>query len=162
MLTNWIMRKVFEHDPLFTMVDTIGVGWAVEGALRARLRGTTTTVIGVSVSEAASLDFKYFRLRDELAWRLREQFEHRIISIPNDPLLIGELTTLKYEEPMGKIKVESKRELARRGLKSPNRFDALCLAYYYDTAYTRRRKERMSRSWRNEGGRGDSSSWKTL
>jgi len=162
LLCNWIMRKVFEHEPLFGMVDTIGVGWAVEGTLRARLRGTTTTIIGVAVSEAASLDFKYHRLRDELGWRLREQFEHRVISIPKDQLLIGELTTIKYDEPMGRIKIESKKELARRGLKSPNRFDALALANYYDSAHTRRRKEKLGRNWRNDRGRGDTSSWRTL
>jgi hypothetical protein len=144
------------------MVDVIGVGWAVEGTLRARLKGTTTTVIGIAVSEAASLDFKYHRLRDELCWRLRESFEHRIISIPNDPLLIGELTSIKYDEPMGKIKVESKKDLARRGLKSPNRFDALAMANYYDVAYTRRRKERMHRDWRRDSGRGDDDSWKSM
>ena len=162
LLTNWIIDRVYKHDPLYAMVDIIGVGWAVEGNLKIRLRGTTTVVIGVAVSEAASLDFRFFRLRDELAWKLREQFEHRTISIPNDPLLIGELTTIKYEEPLGKIKVESKKELFKRGLKSPNRFDALCLAHYYDTQFARRKGMKERRNWRDERGRGDSSSWRTI
>ncbi len=154
LLTNWIMDKTYKYDPLYEMVDTIGVGWAIEGNLRQRLRGTGTIVVGVAVSEAASIDFKYSKLRDELAWRVREKFEKRIITMGNDPLLIGELTTIRYTEPLGKIKVESKKELFKRGLKSPNRFDALCLANYYDSIFTRRSKDRAPRNWRNAKGRG--------
>ena len=91
------------------------------------------TVIGVNVAEAASREDRFVRLRDELYWRVRERFESRRIRIPNDDELIGELSSIKWK-PAGssdKVKVESKMEMKKRGLASPNRADALMLTEYF-------------------------------
>ncbi len=56
------------------------------------------------------------------------------ISIPNHEELLGELTTIKYEDYKGagaKRKIESKREMrVGRGLRSPDTADAACLWNY--------------------------------
>lgn len=156
-LTGWLMGRIFEHDPKSVMVDMIGVGWGIEGNLRARLQSAATTIIGVNVSEVPSQDSRFYRLRDELAWRVREKFEQRAISIPDDPLLIGEATTIKFTEPNGLIKVESKKEMKKRGVVSPNRFDALCLANYYETQLLRKWSQRRPiKSYHNK------TTWRTV
>lgn len=159
-LTGWVMGKIFEHEPKAVFGDVIGVGWGVMGNLRARIPSQLSKIISVNVSNVASNDFRFHKLRDELAWRVREKFERREISIPNDQILIGEATSIKFAEPMGKIKVESKKELKMRGLKSPNRFDALCLTQYYKTEFVRRMAKGETPLWmrRNAGGGG---SWRT-
>ena len=49
----------------------------------------------------------------------------------DDDETIGELTTPTYRiESNGRIKVESKDELKKRGVKSPNRADAWLLTFY--------------------------------
>ena len=128
-LVGWIMGKIFAHEPQLVMIDPIGVGWGIASMLRTRL--PALRLIDVNVAEVASEDHRFFRLRDELYWRVRELFESRIISIPDDPILLGEATSIKFEEPNGVIKIESKKDMRRRGVKSPNRFDALTLTEYY-------------------------------
>jgi hypothetical protein len=153
-LVGWIMGKVFAHEPQLVMIDPIGVGWGIAGMLRARL--PHLRLIDVNVSEVASENHRFYRLRDELYWRIRELFEKRIISVPDDPILLGEATSIKFEEPNGVVKIESKKDMRRRGVKSPNRFDALCLTEYYSTEATRlvgrtrtsARSRHLAGSWR--------------
>jgi hypothetical protein len=90
------------------------------------------------VAESAPTKDQFVRLRDELWWRLRERFESRMISIPNDDELIGELSSIKYKrESNGKVKVESKADMRKRGVKSPNRADALMMTMYYQDSIFR-------------------------
>jgi hypothetical protein len=133
-LIGWVIRRVLDAEADLLMVDSIGIGWGVAGHLRTRLDRVKVT--DVNVSESASDDERFAGLRDELWWSVRELFEARLISIPNDDVLIGELTTIKYVE-LPKIKVESKRDMKKRGLMSPNRADALCLTEYFSSS-TRR------------------------
>lgn len=156
-LTGWLMSRIFEQEPRAVMVDVIGVGWAIEGNLRSRISTPGLNIIGVNVAELPAQDERFFRLRDELAWKVRERFEHRSISIPNDPQLIAEATSIKFTEPNGKIKIESKKEMKKRGIVSPNRFDALCLAHYYETNMLR--KWSQYKTYRQKP---TTSSWKTV
>jgi len=154
-LTGWAIGKIMDYEPSIVFIDRIGVGWGIEGNLRSR---TNVRVIGVNVAEVPSISERFYRLRDELWWKVRELFEKRAISIPNDDELIGELSIIKYSEPDGKIKVESKKDLKRRGVASPNKADALCLTEYYSTE-TMRRLSSPSRSYkRNQAG----VNWKTV
>jgi hypothetical protein len=88
---------------------------------------------------------KFLNLRAEMWWKLRARFErtyeHRekgihhapedLISIPNDPQLITELSLpLAERTETGKIRLESKQRMRARGVKSPSFGDALALAFH--------------------------------
>ena len=61
-------------------------------------------------------------------WLLRLAFMEERIGIPNDPVLIQQLARRKVEpQPNGKTKLESK---AKSGAASPDRADALAIAWY--------------------------------
>jgi hypothetical protein len=106
-------------------IDIIGLGAGVHSHLSrvANLRN----LYDVNVAEVPSEQERYHRLRDELWWNLREAFEKRQICLPMDDELLGELTDIHWREENGKIRVESKKELRKRGVASPNKADALCL-----------------------------------
>ena len=116
-----------ENRPTSINVDVIGLGAGVVD----RLSEIGLPVRGVNVGEAAALDpSRYMRLRDELWFRAKEWFDSRDCLIPRDQGLIGELTVPKYKiESSGKIKVESKDDMKKRGVKSPNKADAFCLTF---------------------------------
>lgn len=156
-LTGWALRRILDKMPEFAMIDAIGIGWGIAGNLRTRQ--TICNIVEVNVSESPSEDEKFFKLRDELWWRLRESFERREISIPDDAILIAELTTIKYEETNGKIKIESKKDLKKRGVESPNRADALCLTEYFKAETMRRMKVAKSNKKRREPA---GLSWRTI
>jgi hypothetical protein len=53
-------------------------------------------VIDVNVNRGARQN-PFRRLRDELWWEVREEFESEIISIPDDPILIEELLAARID-----------------------------------------------------------------
>lgn len=61
---------------------------------------------------------KLMRLRDELWLKGREWFQEKGVSMPQDDALIAELTAPTYTfSSTGKMVVESKADLKKRGLR---------------------------------------------
>jgi hypothetical protein len=114
-----------ERKPGMINVDVIGLGAGVVD----RLRELKMPVRGINVGESpASDDKRFMRFRDELWFKARDWFDTRAVRIPRDDGLISELVGPKYKiESTGKIKVESKDDMKKRGVKSPNKADAFCL-----------------------------------
>jgi phage terminase large subunit len=125
-MQEWRLTPL-EQRPSAINVDVIGLGAGVVD----RLRELGLPVRGVNVGEqAATSPERFMRLRDELWWKTREWFDSRAVTMPNDEALIVELAGPTYKlESTGKIKVESKDAMKKRGRKSPNRADALCLTF---------------------------------
>ena len=64
---------------------------------------------------------------------LREQLRQNAIVLPNDIELVAQLSSRKYKiSSSGRIVLESKAEMKKRGLPSPDRADAVILACYKD------------------------------
>jgi hypothetical protein len=75
----------------------------------------------------------YLNLRAELWYKTKAWLEKRDCKIPNNEDLVAELATVRYTfTSSGKIKVESKDDIRRRGLKSPDMADALVLTFASD------------------------------
>jgi len=70
----------------------------------------------------------FSNISSEMHWEMRKLFEKGLIDIPNNPQLISQLPARKYEVPSGKIKIESKKDMLARQLKSPDFADSLVLA----------------------------------
>lgn len=134
-MAGWIGVHASEEEPTCMGIDVVGLGWGTYD----RLREMGVKVSAVNVAESTSNKDKFERLRDELWWALREDFELGAISIPDDEELIFELSNVKFKvESNGKIKVESKKEMRARGVASPNKADALVLTKYFrDRTYRR-------------------------
>lgn len=116
-----------EHDrPSEILVDVIGLGAGVVD----RLSELGLPVRGVNVAESSSVGDRFMRLRDELWFRARDWLDAADCKIPDDAALIAELTGPKYAVTSnGKIKVESKDEMKKRGLNSPDLADAFVLTF---------------------------------
>ena len=69
---------------------------------------------------------------DIVTWmwaNVRDLMQKRELKLPEDSVLVGEFSTRKYYfQSNGKIRLESKEELKKRGLRSPDRADAVALA----------------------------------
>ncbi len=119
--------RLAKRRPASINVDVIGLGAGVVD----RLNELGLPVRGVNVAESPAVDgHLYMRQRDELWFRAKEWFETRAVSIPRDDGLIEELIGPTYKiESSGKLKVESKDDMKKRGVKSPNKADAFCLTF---------------------------------
>lgn len=110
--------------PWAIFIDVIGLGAGVVD----RLKEMELPAVGINVAETASDDDRFMRLRDEIWWKGREYFEAKDCCIGDDEALIGELCAVTYDfSSNGKIVVESKKDMKKRGIKSPNRADAFLL-----------------------------------
>lgn len=121
---EWIKTPVSKR-PAVINVDSIGLGAGVVD----RLKELGLPVRGINVAELpSSNDQKFMRLRDELWWKGREWFMERECRILEDQRLVGELSGPTYDyTSSGKIQVESKSEMKKRGIPSPNVADAFLL-----------------------------------
>ena len=134
--TMALTRKIYaqweilpeNERPTSVCVDVIGLGAGVAD----RLRELGLPVVDINVSETPAMKDKYPRLRDELWWKAREWFETRSVTIPDTPLgreFVEELVApLQIITATGKNGAESKQDMKRRGLPSPNMADAFIMS----------------------------------
>lgn len=107
-------------------VDTIGIG----EYFGRHLADLGFKVNAVNVGRPPHNKAKFKNLKAELYWNLREAFSEGNITGINDDALIGQLSAIQYgEDSRGRIEIESKEKLIKRGVKSPDRAEALMLAF---------------------------------
>jgi phage terminase large subunit len=121
-----IVHEANIDKPAVIAVDSIGLG----GGVADRLRELGYNVVDVNVSESNSMNQQASRLRDELWLAAKDWLETRAVKLPKDDELRAELIGPTYSfTSNGKIKVESKSEMKKRGMRSPDLADALCLTF---------------------------------
>ena len=108
-------------------VDGVGVG----GGVVDQLREQGYPVQDMQAGSGARDTGKFANARAEWYWGLRERFEQGDIDIdPADDELATQLGQIRFEyTSRGQIKIESKDDMQARGVSSPDRADALALAY---------------------------------
>lgn len=112
--------------PVEILVDVIGIGAGVCD----RLRELGLPARGVNVSESPAMGDRFRNLRAELWWQAREWLGKLDCRLPQAEGLAKELVTPKYSiTPTGKIQVESKDDMKKRGFESPNEADAFILTF---------------------------------
>ena len=156
-VVDWVVRECLADTPSVLYGDVIGWGWGVVGEIERRVKGIGVDTVSVKVSEKATDQERFGLLRDELWWRMREAFEKGVISIPDDPILKGDLNAPKYDDSTGIIIVESKDKMRKRGVDSPNRADALMMTFLreesslrqlYSRPGDRKKRRNVNKSWR--------------
>jgi hypothetical protein len=114
-------------------IDEVGVGAGVTD----RLREMNVANIGVNVGERANDPEHFVNLRSEAYWALRQRFVKGeiAIAIADRALtdrLTGELTGMHYKvNSKGQLVLETKEDMRKRGLPSPDLADAVMLAFCY-------------------------------
>ena len=108
------------------IIDEIGVGAGVVD----RLKELKVKAHGVNVGIPAHDDKHFSNLRAEGYWRLRQLFLDGVVAVPADQELVGQLASMRYEfDSRGRVQIESKESMRRRGASSPDKADAMMLAY---------------------------------
>ena len=121
-----VLRTVRETGAEAIFVDEGGVG----GGVVDRLRELGAPVYGIHFGGGAQRPTRFFNRRSEIFWELRRLLEHRLIAIPRDEELAGQLLGLRYDvSSSGQVRLEGKREMKKRGMPSPDKADALALAF---------------------------------
>lgn len=119
-------------------VDEIGIGAGVVDQLRAiygnivvginsslRMDGEKNELANFNIEK--STETVYYNLRAFMWGEMREWLKRS--SIPVDYDLKSELTSIRYGYRGGSLLLESKDDMKKRGVKSPNKADALALTF---------------------------------
>jgi hypothetical protein len=124
--TGKVVNLIQRFSPDAVNIDVIGIGAGVVD----RLKEQKFHVNGVNVAEAASDKLKYANVRAEAYWQLAERFQKCEINIPDDLEVIAQLSSIKYKfDSHGRLQIEAKEDMKKRGLKSPDKADSLVLAF---------------------------------
>lgn len=119
-------------------IDVIGIGAGVYD----RLSELGMSVSPFLASAKSTRPRRYKNLRAEAYWKVREAFEEGLIDIdPEDDQLASQLGSVRYFlDSAGRIVIESKDDMKRRGMPSPDRADALVMSWWEPSSMAEVRK----------------------
>lgn len=113
--------------PELLSIDSIGVGAGVYSRLTELKHNTRSVRVGESPIDAFNSK-RFMNLKSQRWWHVRELFEKDLISIPNNPKLISQLSQMRYEfTTLSKIKIKDPES------KSPDYADSLMLTLLDNT-----------------------------
>ena len=125
--TGAVVTAALRYKVKDIIIDEIGVGAGVLDNLKADRRFNAQ---GLNGSNSPSNNEKYLNLRAEVFDGLRQRFADGDISLPNDPELISQLASLTYKyNARGQLQLESKDQIRSVGRQSPDKADAIALAF---------------------------------
>lgn len=131
-----LMERYPEYeDYVYVKIDDTGVGGGVSDRLKEVKEEEgldKLLVVPVNFAKKAPKT-KSARFYDDIVtwmWsNVRDLMEAKELKLPDDSVLLGEFSTRKYHFiSNGKQRLESKDDLKKRGLHSPDRADAVSLA----------------------------------
>ena len=121
------------HNVKTINIDEVGLGSAIVDRIQELSNAKEVTgiqAVGVNGGHKAKETEKFFNLRTQMFDGLRQRFADGEISIPNDPELISQLASMTYiYNSRGQLQIETKQHIRDSGRQSPDKADALALAF---------------------------------
>jgi hypothetical protein len=107
-------------------VDAAGIGYYVA----KHLQDLGYPVRPVNVGERATDRERYVNQKAECYWGLRQRFQAGEVAGLTDEPTIGQLAGIRYRHTArGQVEIERKEDARKRGVKSPDRAEAVMLAF---------------------------------
>lgn len=129
-----IAREINETGADLALIDGVGLGGPVIDYLRRRGFGRRIVDVQGGMTPNNAEDAKrYANMRTAMWSRMREWM--RFADLPPDRELAEELIGPRFRNQLrtDKTLLEPKQEMAKRGIKSPNKADALGNTFWYTT-----------------------------
>jgi hypothetical protein len=123
-LADRVISWQIEHQAQTVFID---VGWGT--GVIDRMRQLGHSPVPVNFGGKATKDARYQNKRSEMWVEMKEWLEQGG-ALEDEEALSEELCAPEYMfTPAGKIQLEAKKDIKKRGLPSPDRADALCLTF---------------------------------
>jgi hypothetical protein len=129
-----IARLIKEDRPARVFIDIGGLGSGIYDRLLEL--GFGYVVSPVNFGESAGRSERYKNRRAEMWGLLKEWLQLPPASIPDDDGLAADLVGPQYTyDSEGRLKLESKEDMRKRGIRSPDAGDALALTFAAPVGY---------------------------
>lgn len=159
-LTGIVAKEIVDGNVDKVFVDVIGIGAGVVDRLHEL--GFTEVVVPVIASARALRPEKFANKKAEMWDGMREWFENEPVQIPDSDELQADIVAPQadYQSNGQVLRIESKDDLEKRDVRSPDLGDALAMTFAFPVsdAYDRsiahvgheapRRIQRRQRDWR--------------
>lgn len=127
-------RSQYQVPPkVIVIVDDTGIGGGVTDQLREqkRVQGLDWLYI-VAVNMATSIRHSYYDDITTYMWSVvKDMMMDGVLELPNNSDMVAQFSVRKYTlRPNGKTRLESKDDMKKRGIKSPDIADAITLSCY--------------------------------
>lgn len=131
--TGYAVAAIKEWKPTFLAIDmTGGLGAGVYDRLLELEMDSVCNIFGIEMhSKPPASKFKSADMRTELALNLQERFRDGRITLPAHKDACDEIAYASFEIlSTGLFRLVGKKAIKKKLRRSPDIFDALCLAYY--------------------------------
>lgn len=123
-----LVKIIQDEKPLKVFIDIIGLGVGVYDRLEEL--GYGAIVVPVQASERADEEDLYVNKRAEMWCRMRDWFAAKPARIPDSDEMQADIIEPGYTyDSRGRIRIESKEQIKKRGGLSPDIGDALSLTF---------------------------------
>lgn len=132
-----LYNKLIEKYPtytglIFAKIDDTGVGGGVTDRLREvkkELELTRLMVVPVNFASSVKHSKDYADISTLMWGYVRDMMESEELKLPEDSELVAQFSIRKYTvTSRGKLQLESKQDMKKRQIKSPDRADAVVMA----------------------------------
>lgn len=125
--TGQAVQLINKWNPNVIGIDDVGVGGGLYDNLAQKF-----PVVPYRGGMPAEESNKFFNLNAEAWWDIREDFRNNRMSIFDDAETIYQLNNRRYDydDKQGRIKIETKRQMQKRGMESPDRAEAFVIAHW--------------------------------
>jgi ribosomal protein S27AE len=116
----------FKSELKSVNVDAVGIGYG----MARHLENEGFPVVDVNAGGSARDSAKYVNVKAEMYWGFRLRAESgRLAGLTDEPTIV-QLVGIRYRHnPKGQIEIEKKEDARKRGVKSPDRAEAVILAF---------------------------------
>ena len=134
--TGRFSRHLKDTEAARAMIDSIGIGAGVCDRLRELGHEVYDVIFGAKPDDTE----RFANLKAELYWHVRQLMEDGLLDLdPDDDLIVAQATSVRWQlTSAGKIAIEPKEQMKSRGVKSPDRFEALVYAFAESPRFTKR------------------------
>lgn len=124
--SDYVASAINHYHATMTFVDVVGIGAGVVDRL---IQLGYTNVIGANAAFTPD-NPRYKNKRAEM-WDTMKKWLEDGGDIPDDPVLISELSSVQYKfDPSDRLQIEKKEDMKKRGLSSPDIADAISLTHF--------------------------------
>jgi hypothetical protein len=125
-----IVKIIKEEKPDFVCIDVGGLGAGIVDRLREL--GYGDVVKAINFGHKALDEDRYVNKRSEMWGLMAQWLEEEPVSIPDENSLHDDLCSPFYDEDsLNRIRLESKKDMKKRGIISPDEGDALALTFAF-------------------------------
>lgn len=126
-----VSQLIAEFAPAVVRIDDVGVGGGVfDQVCENEYKNDSVSVVGFNNGSSGDEEGWYDNLATWSWGHFRNLLQQEEVTLPDDDLLVGQLSTRKYQiTAKGRLRLERKEDMTKRGLPSPDRAEAVVMAF---------------------------------